>query len=166
MSPGLSAYNIATQKEDYEVVISLISDVTPATGQIQAAFPWSEPPKTVGALAAIYLQGAFSDKATRKSSAVQALIDRSLLIDRITENLRFPQWDIVQHSLILLSLLVEAEDKRNNYGKAFMAGGGLIMLHGLMRHEMEEVRMVASKILRNIYALKPAVMKELRTSSR
>ena len=40
------------------------------------------------------------------------------------------------------------------------------MLHGLMRHEMEDVRMVASKVLRNIYAKKPAVMKELRTSNR
>ena len=47
-----------------------------------------------------------------------------------------------------------------------MLGGGLIMLHGLMRHEMEDVRMVASKVLRNIYAKKPAVMKELRTSNR
>ena len=38
------------------------------------------------------------------------------------------------------------------------------MLHGLLRHEMEDVRLVASKVLRNIYAKKPAVMKEMRTT--
>ena len=98
----------------------MLSDVSPATGSVHDAFPWSEPPKTVGSLAAVYLQGAFYDTATRKSAAISALIDRSLLIDRITSNLRFSQWDIVQQSLILLSLLVDAEDKRNTYGKTFM----------------------------------------------
>ena len=74
-----------------------------------------------------------------------------MCIERLVTNLKGEQLDLLETSLIALSILIDPRDTDRTYANTFIDNDGLDCLKILLNYHKEGARVIAGRTLRNLY---------------